>query len=279
MYRFLKPLLKPAIAAAFILGTSFAPALAAGQRILVQSTTSTQNSGLYAYLLPKFTAETGERVDVVAVGTGQAIKNATNGDADVLLVHSKPAELKFVALGQGVKRYDLMYNDFIFIGPANDPDGLAKATSINDVMRRLATGKVPFISRGDNSGTNMEEVRLWKAAGISPTDKDKWYRESGSGMGATLRMATEMKAYTLSDRATWISFNHKMDAKIVYQHNPALFNQYGIIMVNPKVHPAVNVKGAKIFIKWMLSKHGQALIAAYKLDGQQLFVPNGSPYP
>ncbi len=267
---------KPILAATILLGLSVAPGLATGQRILVQSTTSTQNSGLYGYLLPKFSAETGERVDVVAVGTGQAIKNATNGDADVLLVHAKPAELKFVAAGQGVKRFDLMYNDFIIIGPKNDPDGLLQAKSVNGALRRLAAGTAPFVSRGDDSGTNKKEIALWKAADIAPVSGAKWYRESGSGMGATLRMAVEMNGYTLSDRATWIAFKHKLDHKIVFQHNPALFNQYGIIMVNPKVHPAVNVKGAKVFMDWMLSPHGQALIAAYKLDGQQLFFPNAA---
>jgi len=270
----MKPTLLVAAFAAVL--ATIAPAYGAGQRVLVQSTTSTQNSGLYDYLLPIVEKETGLNIAVVAVGTGQAIKNATNGDADVLLVHAKPAELKFVAAGQGIKRYDLMYNDFVLIGPPNDPDGIGGAPSLNAALHRLADGKAAFVSRGDDSGTQKKELALWKAAKITVDPKSTWYRESGSGMGATIRMAVEMNGYTLSDRATWIAFKNKMGHKILFQHDPALFNQYGIIMVNPAKHPAVNVKGAKAFMDWMLSPHGQALIAAYKVDGQQLFFPNAS---
>jgi len=255
------------------------PVYAGGQRVLVQSTTSTQNSGLYDYLLPIVEAETGLKIAVVAVGTGQAIRNATHGDADVLLVHAKPAELKFIQSGQGVKRFDLMYNDFVIIGPKSDPDGLSGAGSLNDALDLLASGQTPFISRGDDSGTQKKELRLWKTAGIKVGPGLRWYRESGSGMGATIRMAVEMNGYTLSDRATWIAFNHKMDHRIIYQRDPDLFNQYGIIMVNPAKHPEVNVLGAKKFMDWMLSPHGQALIADYRVGGQQLFFPNASANP
>jgi len=251
----------------------------AGQRVLVQSTTSTQNSGLYDYLLPIVEKETGLKIAVVAVGTGQAIRNATNGDADVLLVHAKPAEMVFIEAGQGVHRYDLMYNDFVLIGPKGDPDGLAATGSLNGALRALAAGQTPFISRGDDSGTQKKELRLWSAAGLGVGPGLGWYRESGSGMGATIRMAVEMNAYTLSDRATWIAYAHKMGHRIVYQNDPALFNQYGIIMVNPQKHPEVNVKGAEKFMAWMLSPHGQALIAAYKVGGQQLFFPNAVQTP
>ncbi|MFK5996810.1 MAG: substrate-binding domain-containing protein [Rhodobacterales bacterium] len=242
------------------------------KRILVQSTTSTQNSGLYDYMVPLFEKETGYRLDVVAVGTGQAIKNAMNGDADVLFVHAKPAELKFVEQGYGVERYDVMYNDFVFIGPKDDPANLSATKTVAEALHALQDSQQPFISRGDDSGTNKKELRLWKAAGISP--KGKWYRETGSGMGTTIRMAVEMRGYTLTDRATWIAFKNKQDYKIVLSGPSELFNQYGVIEVNPKKFPYVNTKGATAFIDWLLSPHGQKIIADYRVDGQQLFFPN-----
>nr|WP_325253822.1 substrate-binding domain-containing protein [Amylibacter sp.] len=251
------------------------PALADADRVLVQSTTSTENSGLYAYLLPLFLAETGLRVDVVAVGTGQAIKNARNGDADVLLVHAKSAEEKFVADGMGVKRFDLMYNDFVLIGPKDDPDGVGKVTTLPEVLEILSNGKAPFFSRGDDSGTHKKERALWQDAGITLDPSGAgWYRETGAGMGATLRIAVESQGYTLTDRATWIAFAGKEQHKILFAGDPNLFNQYGIIAVNPAKHPHVNTAGAQMFINWMLSEHGQDLIAAYTRDGQQLFFPN-----
>jgi len=256
-----------------------APTLAGGQRVLVQSTTSTQNSGLYDYLLPIIERETGLNINVVAVGTGQAIKNAARGDADVLLVHARPAEEEFVASGEGVHRFDLMYNDFVFIGPASDPAHLASAKTLADALAKLAQGRAVFISRGDDSGTQKKELALWRDAHIDVSGARAWSRESGSGMGATIRMAVEMNGYTLSDRATWIAFNHKMDHRIVYQNDPKLFNQYGIIAVNPARHPDVNVAGAAKFIDWMLSARGQAVIGAYRVDDQQLFFPNGSEKP
>lgn len=251
------------------------PAVADADRVLVQSTTSTENSGLYSYLLPLFQAETGLRVDVVAVGTGQAIKNARNGDSDVLLVHAKPAEEKFVADGMGVKRFDLMYNDFVLIGPKTDPDGVGNAKTLPEVLGILSQGKAPFFSRGDDSGTHKKERALWQDAGIKLDPSGAgWYRETGAGMGATLRIAVESQGYTLSDRATWIAFAGKDQHEILFAGDANLFNQYGIIAVNPEKHPHVNTTGAQMFINWMLSKHGQDLIAAYTREGQQLFFPN-----
>ncbi len=248
--------------------------LAGEGRILVQSTTSTQNSGFYDYILPIFEAETGLNVDVVAVGTGQAIRNAMNGDGDVLLVHAKPAEEEFVAEGYGVERFDLMYNDFVLIGPPEDPDGVGQADSLTAALTALLQGKAPFVSRGDDSGTNKKELALWATLGTTPTIDNGWYREIGAGMGATIRTTLEMRGYTLTDRATWIAYGDKQDYKILFQGVPALFNQYGITEVNPARFPHVNAKGAEVFINWLLSEKGQKLIAAYRLDGQQLFFPN-----
>jgi tungstate transport system substrate-binding protein len=246
---------------------------AAQDHILVQSTTSTQNSGLYDYLLPVFTAEMGIEVRVVAVGTGQAIRNATNGDADVLLVHAKAAELAFVASGNGVKRFDLMYNDFVIIGPHTDPIGLSDITDLSEALMILSSGNATFVSRGDDSGTHKKERQLWDSIGHTPSPSS-WYRETGAGMGATLRTAIEMQGYTITDRATWIAYASKQGARIVFDGDAVLFNQYGIIAVNPAKHLHVNAVGAAIFIEWMLSDHGQELIAAYMRDGQQMFFPN-----
>jgi tungstate transport system substrate-binding protein len=248
------------------------PGMADAGRILVQSTTSTQNSGFYDYILPIFKSETGLDVEVVAVGTGQAIKNAMNGDADVLLVHAKAAEMKFVAEGWGVERFDLMYNDFVLIGPASDPAGV-KGLNVHDALDKLQGGAGIFVSRGDDSGTHKAERALWKAAGIDPVGNE-WYRESGSGMGATIRVAVEMNGYTLTDRATWIAFGDRQAHEVLVEGDPVLFNQYGIILVNPEKFPHVNAAEAQTFIDWLLSPHGQALIAAFQLNGQQLFFPN-----
>lgn len=268
MTRFLKILLTFAVLAIIASNVSSAQPF-----ILVQSTTSTQNSGLYEYLLPTFTDETGIEVRVVAVGTGQAIRNATNGDADVLLVHSKAAELDFIASGNGVERFDLMYNDFVIIGPASDPINLSNAPNLSDAMKTLSNSNAIFVSRGDDSGTHTKERALWASIGhqIAPSD---WYRETGSGMGATIRAAIEMQAYTLTDRATWIAYEGKNDARIVFEGDAELFNQYGIIAVNPELHSHVNAAGAKVFIDWMLSDRGQLLIGAYTYNDQLLFSPN-----
>ena len=266
-----------AASTAAALVVSFGTAMAEGQRILVQSTTSTQNSGLYDHLLPIFEARTGENVAVVAVGTGQAIRNAEDGDADVLLVHAKAAEEAFVASGYGLKRFDLMYNDFVLIGPADDPAGLAKATSVKDALDRLAISDAIVVSRGDDSGTHKKERALWADAGIDTAAFGDRYRETGSGMGATIRVAVQMGGYVMSDRATWIAYEAREGAKVVFEGDQAMFNQYGVIAENPAKHPHVNAAGAQAFIDWLIGPEGQAAIAAYRLDGQQLFFPNARP--
>jgi tungstate transport system substrate-binding protein len=254
----------------------------AARSILVQSTTSTQNSGLLDVLLPLFKAKTGIDVHVVAVGTGQALKNARNGDGDVLLVHAKAAEEAFVAEGFGVARHDLMYNDFVLVGPRTDPAGLHGMDDAVAALDRLAQAQqsaasAPFVSRGDESGTHKKERALWQEAGIDVTAQSgSWYRESGSGMGATLNLAAGMGAYTLTDRATWIAFGNKQDLVIHVEGDVRLFNQYGIILVNPARYPHVKAKEGQIFIDWMLSAEGQAAIGAFEIDGQQCFFPNAS---
>ncbi len=251
------------------------PALAADKSIILQSTTSTANSGLYDFLLPMFTEKTGITVNVVAVGTGQAIKNSQNGDGDVLLVHAKAAEEQFVAEGYGVERFDVMYNDFIIVGPPADPAGIGRTTNAPAALAKIAEVKAPFASRADRSGTHQMEMQLWHAAGIDPAkDSGTWYRETGSGMGATLNAAVGMGAYTVTDRGTWIGFKNKGDYKILVAGDPNLFNQYGIILVNPKKHSNVKVDEGQAFVDWILSDAGQSAIASYKLDGQQLFLPN-----
>ncbi|WP_282449337.1 substrate-binding domain-containing protein [Roseibium sediminicola] len=245
--------------------------------IVVQSTTSTQNSGLFDSLLPIFKDKTGIEVRVVAVGTGQAIKNAANGDGDVLFVHSKPSEEKFVADGLGVSRSDVMYNDFVIVGPADDPAGVAGSGNAVEALQKIAETKAPFASRGDDSGTHKAELRLWKAAGVDPSGASgDWYRETGSGMGATLNTGTGMGAYIMTDRATWIAFGNKGDYQIAVQGDDKMFNQYGVILVNPEAHPHVKAEMGQEFIDWLLSKDGQKAIADYKVDGQQLFFPNAN---
>ena len=251
------------------------PALAADPFIVVQSTTSTQNSGLFEFLLPKFTEKTGVDVRVVAVGTGQALKNGENGDGDVVFVHAKSAEEKFVADGWGVERFDVMYNDFVVIGPDGDPARVAGLTDAPAALKKIAEAGAPFASRGDDSGTHKKELELWTDAGIDVTAASgTWYRETGSGMGATLNAAVAMGAYVLTDRATWIGFGNKSDFKIVVEGDPNLFNQYGVILVNPAKHPNVKAKEGQAFIDWLRGPDGQAAIAAYKINGRQLFFPN-----
>jgi len=249
--------------------------LAGDSSIILQSTTSTANSGLYDHILPIFTEKTGIQVNVVAVGTGQAIKNAKNGDGDVLLVHAKPAEEKFVAEGYGVKRFDVMYNDFIIVGPPSDPAKVGGMKDAPAAFKLIADAKAPFASRGDNSGTHKKELRLWKAANVDQAaDSGTWYRETGSGMGATLNAAVGMDAYAMTDRGTWISFKNRGDHEILVEGDDNLFNQYGIILVNPDKHPKTKAKEGQAFIDWVLSREGQDAIADYKLGGQQLFFPN-----
>lgn len=243
--------------------------------IVLQSTTSTRNSGLFDYLLPLYQAQSGVEIRAVAVGTGQALKNARNGDGDVLLVHAKAAEEEFVAAGFGIERFDLMYNDFVVVGPAADPAGVNGSRDAVAALRAIADAGATFASRGDDSGTHKKELALWQAAGVDPTGASgTWYRETGSGMGATLNVATGTKAYCLTDRATWISFANQGDFRIHVEGDPQLFNQYGVIVVNPKVHPRVKVAEAQAFVDWLLGEAGQTAIAAFSVDGKQLFYPN-----
>lgn len=265
-------------ALALALGLWTAAAAMAAPFIIVQSTTSTQNSGLLDAILPAFSAETGIEVRVVAVGTGQAIRNATNGDGDVLLVHARPAEEKFVADGWGVVRKDVMYNDFVIVGPASDPAGIGGVSDVVAALTRIAAAEAPFASRGDDSGTHKAELRHWKEAGIDvAASSGGWYRETGAGMGATLNTAVGMGAYAMADRASWIAFGNKGDYKVLVEGDPRLFNQYGVILVNPEKHPGVKADEGQAFIDWLTGPEGQAAIANYRVDGQQLFFPNASP--
>ena len=243
--------------------------------ITVQSTTSTQNSGLLDYVLPIFSERAGVQVRVIAVGTGQALNNARRGDGDVLLVHAKHAEETFVAEGYGVERFDLMYNDFVLVGPVSDPAGVVNTSAAIGALQAVAKSKSIFVSRGDDSGTHKKEMALWDAANVAAVeDSGTWYRESGSGMGATLNLASGMDAYTLTDRATWISFKNKGDLKILFEGDEVLFNQYGIILVNPEKHANIKRAPAQEFIDWMLGPAGQKAIGEYQVSGQQLFYPN-----
>ncbi|MBO6850483.1 MAG: substrate-binding domain-containing protein [Marinobacter sp.] len=245
--------------------------------LVVQSTTSTENSGLYDHLMPILERETGVKVNVVAVGTGQAIKNAMRCDGDVLLVHSRPDEEKFVADGYGDYRRDLMYNDFVIIGPKADPARVAGAANVTEALQRIRETGARFASRGDDSGTHKKERLLWQEAAIDPdAGSGQWYLETGSGMGATLNTGVSLGAYVLSDRATWISFGNKQDSTIVFEGAPPLFNQYGVIPVNAGKCPTVNREAAEIFANWLLSESGQAAIGAYQVKGKQLFVPNAN---
>ena len=265
------------LASALLCGIS-ASVPAAQDSIVIQSTTSTANSGLYDYLLPLFEETHGIKVNVVAVGTGQAIRNAMRGDGDVLLVHAESDEKQFVADGWGVERFDLMFNDFVLVGPAADPAGLEEADSVGEALTRISLSGKFFASRGDDSGTHKKELALWRSAGIDPSEASGgWYRETGSGMGATLNVAVGMNAYCLTDRATWISFANKQGLRVLYEDDPPLFNQYGIILVDSKKHPHVKAKAGQVFVDWMIGKAGQTAIANFRRSGQQLFFPNASP--
>ena len=243
--------------------------------ITIASTTSTQDSGLFDYLLPIFTKKTGIAVHVVAVGTGQALKIGQQGDADVLFVHDRAGEEKFVAEGYGVKREPLMYNDFIIVGPDSDPAQIKGDKDAIDAFRKIADAKAPFASRGDDSGTNRMELRLWKAAKTDvKSASGDWYKSLGQGMGPTLNTAAAMNAYTLSDRATWSKFANKQHLVILVEGDKRLFNQYGVILVNPQKHPNVKVADGQAFIDWLISPEGQAAIAGYKIGGVQAFFPD-----
>jgi len=265
---------------AFVAGAlmSWTPALAQDKSIVVASTTSTQDSGLFGHILPLFKAKTGIDVKVVAQGTGQALDTGRRGDADVVFVHAKPQEEKFVAEGFGVKRFDVMYNDFVVIGPKSDPAGIKGGKDVLAGFKAIYDKGAPFVSRGDKSGTHAAELALWKAASLDPAaGKPSWYREIGQGMGAALNTAGAMGAYVLSDRGTWLSFKNRGDLEIVVEGDKRLFNQYGIILVNPEKHPHVKKELGQQFIDWVISKEGQDAIKAYTINGQQLFFPNAAP--
>lgn len=264
------------IVIAFTLSLGIAPALAEDKSIVVASTTSTQDSGLFGHILPLFKQKTGIDVKVVAQGTGQALDTARRGDADVVLVHAKSLEEKFVSEGNGVKRNPVMYNDFVIIGPKNDPAGI-KGKDVVAALKTIKDKQASFISRGDKSGTHNAELNLWKEAGTDiAKDKGPWYKEIGQGMGAALNMASAGNNYVLSDRATWISFKNKTDLAIVVERDRRLFNQYGVILVNPQKHANVKKDLGQQFIDWLTGPEGQRAIAAYKLEGQQLFFPNAT---
>jgi tungstate transport system substrate-binding protein len=249
---------------------------AKAESIVVASTTSTQDSGLFGYLLPVFQARTGIEVKVVAQGTGQALDTARRGDADVVFVHAKSAEERFLAEGFSTKRYPVMYNDFVIIGPQNDPAG-AKGQEVVAALKSIKERGAPFISRGDRSGTHIAEIALWKTAGIEIAgDKGPWYKEIGQGMGAALNMASSSNAYLLSDRGTWLAFKNRGDLAILVEGDKRLFNQYGVMLVNPAKHPTVKAEAGQKFIDWLISPEGQSAISGYKVNGEQLFYPNAN---
>lgn len=249
-------------------------AIAQEKSIVVSSTTSTEQSGLFGYLLPIFEKKTGIQVKIVAVGTGQALDIGRRGDADVVFVHDKLAEEKFVEEGYSTRRYELMYNDFVLIGPKSDPAKIAGGKDIQAALQKLAAAQTPFISRGDKSGTHAAELRYWKGAGIDVSPSSSWYKETGSGMGPALNTASGMNGYILSDRATWLTFKNRGDLIILVQGDPKLFNQYGVMLVNPTKYPQVKKVEGQVFIDWLISKEGQDTIASYKVGGEQLFFPN-----
>jgi len=252
-------------------------AAAEDRSIVVASTTSTQDSGLFEYLLPIFKQKTGITVRVIAQGTGQALDTGRRGDADVVFVHARSAELRFLAEGQGVKRYPVMYNDFVLVGPKSDPAGIKGLGDIAQALRAIRDKQVPFVSRGDRSGTHLAELSLWKAAGVDiETARGSWYKSIGQGMGAALNFAAASGAYVLSDRGTWIRFANKSDLEILVQGDRRLFNQYGVILVNPEKHPTVKRVLGQAFIDFLISPQGQKAIADYRVKGQELFYPDAN---
>jgi len=260
------------VAAAVALNTS---AFAQDKFIVVASTTSTEQSGLFGYLLPAFEKDTGIKVRVVAVGTGQALDIGRRGDADVVFVHDRAAEDKFMAENEGVKRYPVMYNDFVLVGPRSDPAKVGGGKDILEALRKVEAAKAPFVSRGDKSGTHAAELRYWKAAGVDlDAAKGPWYRDTGSGMGPALNTASSMSAYILADRGTWLSFKNRGDLAILVEGDKKLFNQYGVMLVNPAKHANVKTDLGQAFVDWLISAPGQAAIAGYNIDGEQLFFPN-----
>jgi tungstate transport system substrate-binding protein len=266
-------------AAYLLVAVAVAPNAVAQRFITVASTTSTEQSGLFEHILPQFEQRTGIEVRVVALGTGQALDLARRGDADVVLVHAKSAEEDFVREGHGVRRFPIMYNDFVLIGPKSDPARASGGTDILDALRRIKDASAAFVSRGDRSGTHIAELGLWTLAGIQiDADKGPWYRETGQGMGPALNTASSMNAYLLSDRATWLAFKNRGDLAILVEGDRRLMNQYGVILVNPERHASVKRAEGQAFIDWLVSPSGQAAIASYEIDGEQLFFPNaGEP--
>ncbi|AXK82880.1 extracellular solute-binding protein [Pseudolabrys taiwanensis] len=253
------------------------PVSAQEKSIVVSSTTSTQDSGLFGHILPLFKAKTGIDVKVVAQGTGQALDTGRRGDADVVFVHAKSAEEKFLAEGQGVKRYPVMYNDFVLVGPKSDPAGIKGMKDVGAALKQIMAKGAPFISRGDRSGTHIAEINLWKASGVDiEKEKGPWYKSIGQGMGAALNTAAASSGYVLSDRGTWISFKNKGDLAIAVEGDKRLFNQYGVMLVNPEKHPSVKKELGQAFIDWLISPEGQKAIADYKINGEQLFYPNAN---
>lgn len=261
------------IPAAALLALSALSASPQAEDIVLASTTSTQQSGLFGSILPKFTAKTGIGVKVVALGTGQALDTGRRGDADVLLVHDRVAEDKFVAEGSGVERRDVMYNDFVVVGPKADPARVKGARDATDAFKRIASSNVAFVSRGDKSGTHAAELRFWQGAGVDPK-ANGGYKEAGSGMGPTLNMSAALGAYTLADRGTWLAFKNRQDLDIVFAGDRKLFNPYGVMLVNPARHPHVKKDAGMKFVNWISGPEGQAAIADYKLHGEPLFFPD-----
>ncbi len=267
-----------------IFGAAFAatlaPACAQEKSIIAASTTSTQDSGLFGHLLPLFTAKTGITVKVVALGTGQALDTGRRGDADVVFVHAKAQEEAFAADGFAVARFDVMYNDFVLVGPASDPAGIKGGKDITVALQAIGAKTAIFVSRGDRSGTHAAELALWQAAGLDPAAaKPAWYREIGQGMGAALNTANAMQAYTLSDRATWLTFKNRDGMAIAVEGDRKLFNQYGIMLVNPNKHPHVKAELGQAFVDWVISPEGQAAIADFKVNGAPVFFPNAGKPP
>ena len=248
--------------------------IAQEKSIVLSSTTSTEQSGLFGFILPIFKMKTGIDVKVVAVGTGQALDIGRRGDADVVFVHDKPAEEKFVSEGFSTLRNEVMYNDFVLIGPKSDPAKIAGGKDIQVAFKKIASSQAPFVSRGDKSGTHAAELRYWKDVGLTPAPGSTWYKETGSGMGPALNTASAMNGYILADRATWLSFKNRGDLAILVQGDPKLFNQYGVMLVNPAKFPNVKKAEGQAFIDWILSKNGQDVIASYQIGGEQLFFPN-----
>lgn len=270
--------LVPAALAASILLALAPPAAAQERSITIASTTSTEQSGLFGHILPAFTRATGIAVRVVALGTGQALDVGRRGDADVVFVHDRAAEERFVAEGFGGPRRHVMFNDFVIVGPAADPAGLAGLGDTGEALRRIAAARAPFVSRGDRSGTHAAELRLWRQAGIDPVaaGRGQWYREVGQGMGPALNAAAAQDAYILTDRGTWLSFRNRQDLRILVEGDARLFNQYGVMLVSPQRHPHVKAADGQRFIDWILSPAGQQAIAGHRINGEPLFFPNAA---